>query len=261
MSISLVGVMLGLLLALVTRGIMGKGKFKQRVRSKDYLSYTAFDPTEEMRRDTKVSGHDVTEWYGSLKTYLTQNESFYLVWKDIDGRIITRVSVYDDRAVIKKFIEAVEEGAKKRIFYEDGKDSVNISAEGIQQVAESVTDLHYGEYPTTYMDVQLLCDIIERYQMEIPTYSEDEIRCRYENYDTISSRQKGEEPSSLEVNSPSRNMRHLRDRTNCLNKDYYTALQGKTYIGAKKRIMEEGFGIEEGRVMEDNSIVMMTSVG
>ena len=39
------------------------------------------------------------------------------------------------------------------------------------QQAESVTDLYYEEYPTIYVDVQLLCDIIERYQIEILTYS------------------------------------------------------------------------------------------
>ena len=261
MSISLMGVMLGLPLALAMRGIMGKEKFEQWIESKDYLLYTTFDSMEEMRRDIEASGYDVTEWYGSLKTHLTQNKSSYFVWKDIDGKIVARMSVYDDKAAIKEFIEAVEGRAKKKIFYEDGKDSVNISAEEIQQAAESVTDLYYEEYPTIYVDVQLLCDIIERYQIEILTYSEDEIKCRYENYDMIFSRQKGEDPFNLEINSSSKNMRHLHDCIDCLNEDYYAALQEKTYIGIRKKIMEEGFEIEEEQVMEDNSIVMMISVG
>lgn len=56
-------------------------------------------------------------------------------------------------------------------------------------------------------------------------------------------------------------MRHLHDCIDCLNEDYYAALQEKTYIGIRKKIMEEGFEIEEEQVMEDNSIVMMISVG
>ena len=66
MSISLMGVMLGLPLALAMRGIMGKEKFEQWIESKDYLLYTTFDSMEEMRRDIEASGYDVTEWYGSL---------------------------------------------------------------------------------------------------------------------------------------------------------------------------------------------------
>lgn len=261
MSISLMGVMLGLPLALAMRGIMGKEKFEQWIESKDFLLYTNFNTMEEMQGVVKSAGYDVTEWYGSLKTHLTQSKSSYFLWENNDGKIIARMSVYADKAAIKSFVDAVEERAQRKIFYEDAQNAVHMNTEMIQQKAQDRADIYNEEFPTIYVDAQLLRDIMVRYQIEVVSYSQDTINCRYENYNLHFNRQISDEPFNLEISSSSKNMRHLHDCINCLNEEYYASLQEKTYETIKKKIMDEGLEIEEEQVMEDNSIVMMVSVG
>lgn len=261
MSISLVGVMIGLPIALAMRGVMGKEKFEQWLEASDYILYTNFCGEDEMKRIVQASGYDVTEWAGLLKTHLTQRKSSYFCWEEKNGKIIAKMSVYDEKEDINKFINKVEKTAGRKIFFEKGRKEEEASTQKSERKEVRTTKNEYREsFPTIYVDADLVRKILEQYQIKVLLFQDNLIQAEYECYKMTFNRSSIEEPFDINIVSDSNKMKALYSCLDNLNEEYYASMQEKSYLYIKEQLEEEGLEIEEEEVLEDNSIVITVSV-
>lgn len=256
MSISLIGVMVGLPVALAMRGIMGKEKFEEWLESGDYILYTNFSSEDEVRRVVQEAGYDVTVWLGSLKTHLTKSRTSYFLWERRDGKIAAHMSVYDDREAIKRFVSEVEQTAGRKIFWEKkGMDNPIENEEGKQKRQQ-----YRESFPSVYVDADLVLKILNQYQIEILSFQENRIEAEYECYKMVFFRNTREAPFDIDIISDSNKMKALYSCLDSINEEYYASVQEKAYLHIREQIEEEGFEIEEEQVLEDNSIVITVAV-
>lgn len=270
MSISLVGVIVGLPLTLAMRGVMGKEKFEEWINSMDYFLETNFQSSDEMRKCVTKAGYDVVEWGNSLKTHLNSKTSSYFLWKVKDKKIVANMSIYDDKQEINRFVEKVERIAGRKIFYEEGEQEkenevkYKYSAEKsvIKEMAQapSKQEVFTDQFPTVYVDTDVLIQLLEQYGIKTEQRQENEITCKYRTYELRFTRVSKDEPYDLIIHATSKDMRAIHECMHNLNEDYYATMQEKAYWGIKQTIEEEGMEIEEEEVLEDNSIVLTVLV-
>lgn len=280
MSISLIGVMVGLPIALAMRGIMGKEKFEEWLESGNYILYTDFSNEDEMRRIVQGAGYDVTEWLGLLKTHLTESQTSYFLWEKIEGRIVAKMSVYDDKEAIKRFVSKVEQKAGRKVFWEQaqtaqsddlrisGKNRGNLSSKEksemrnqIQKTEEKQKRQQYRErFPSVFVDSDLVLKILNQYKIKVLLFQENRIEAEYECYRMSFSRSSQEAPFDIDIISDSNTMKVLYSCLESINEEYYASIQEKTYLHIREQIEEEGLEIEDEQVLEDNSIVITVAV-
>lgn len=256
MSISLIGVIIGLPITLAIRGVMGKEKFNEWVNSLDYILETNFDSIEEMTKCVTAAGYDVIDWFGSWKTHLNKKTSSYFFWEIRDEKIIAKMSKYDDEKEIEQFIERVEKICNRKVFYEETK---------LKEVAEDnnrkINKLDFvDQFPTVYVDEDILIQILEQYGVTTESRQENKIVCKYQDYELEFTRLLKEEPYDLIIRASSKDMRAIHECINNLNGEYYATLQENAYWDIKHTIEEEGMEIEEEEVLEDNTIVLTVMV-
>lgn len=257
MSISLIGVMIGLPVALAMRGVMGKEKFEQWLESSDYILCTDFSNEDEMRHIVQSSGYDVTEWAGSLKTHLTERKSSFFWWEMKDEKIIAKMSVYDEKGDINRFVEKVEKTAGRKIFYEKN-DALQIS-EKVKKIHSAKRE-YRESFPSIYVEADLVLKILKQYKIKVLSFQQNLIEAEYECYKMSFSRESVEEPFDINIISDSSKMKSLYHCLECINEEYFAAVQERTYLYVRQQLEEEGLEIDEEEVMEDNSIVITVSV-
>lgn len=269
MSVSLVGVMIGLPVALAIRSVMGQEKFDKWLSSADYPVYTNFKDMNEMKEVVKKTGYDVTEWMGSFKTHLTEKPDSYFLWEIRDDCVVAVMSKYDDETAIERFKNNVEREAGRNVFM--GADNVGPAVKAPVSAEKSIPDGTDSKiavdksskkrrtedgFPTIYMDEELLKDILRQYHINILKDEKNEIVCEYDTYNMTFTRESEEEPFDLKIISSTESMKLLYSCINDMNAEYLASLQEKTYLRVKEQIKEEGMEIEEEKVLEDNSIVL-----
>lgn len=274
MSVSLVGVMIGLPIALAMRGVMGSEKFNEWLSASDYPFYTNFKDMNEMKKSVKEAGYDVTEWMGSFKTHLTEQKSSYFLWEVRDDCIVAVMSKYDDQSAIERFKYAVEKTAGRTVFMANNmhekRDKQILMTEATQvlndmddkltEAKSKKVNLIENEFPTIYVDGKLLKDILQQYHIGILSDSKNKIVCEYDTYKMTFIRMSEEEPFDLKIVSTSENMKLLHGCISDINAEYLANIQEQTYLKIKEQIKEEGMEIEEEKVLEDNSIVLTVSL-
>lgn len=280
MSISLIGIMVGLPIGLAMRGIMGKEKFEQWLEASDYILYTNFSSENEVRRVVQTAGYDVREWGDSLKTHLTDKKSSYFLWTRRDGKIVAKMTIYDDKEVIARFVSKVERAAGRKVFWEEkqkAKTDVSQTVEKkemrtvhekevkekyvLEKKVEREKQPEYREnFPSIYVDADLVLNILNQYQIKVRSFQENLIEAEYECYKMSFVRNSSEEPFDIDIVSDSKSMKALYNCLDNMNEEYFASVQEKTYLQIREQIEEEGLEIEEEQVMEDNSIVITVAV-
>lgn len=270
MSISLVGVMVGLPIALAMRGIMGKEKFDQWLAETDYILVTNFSGEDEMKTVVKRAGYDVTEWVGSLKTHLTEERSSFFWWEKENNKILAKMSILDDKEEIEKFIKKVERTAGRKIFFERSDNQKQkvpevVMEKRIEKEQETTSEQQDNEkyretFPSVYTDRQLIVTILERYQIPVILVEEHQIVAEYENYELTFVRESEDEAFDIRIVSDSKKMKNLYSCLECLTEEYYASVQERTYTHICEQLEEEGLVIEEEQIMEDNTIVLTVQV-
>ncbi len=269
MSISLVGIMVGLPVALAMRTVMGKEKFEEWIESSNYILHTNFANRLEMLHIVEEAGYDVVEWMGSLKTHLTEQKSSYFLWEQKDEKIVAKMSVYDNKEDIKKFVSQVEEVAGRKVFWEEkgGVEKEKLQKKDVNMYhmqtneKEILQKQEYKEtFPSIYVDADLVLEILQRYQIKVLSFQENLIEAEYECYKMSFFRESSDEPFDINIISSSNKTKELYNCLNTLNDEYYASMQERTYLHIREQLEEEGLEIEEEEVLEDNSIVITVLV-
>ena len=178
MSISLIGIAIGLPLTLTVRAVMGKEKFDEWIKSSEVLRYTNFRNIEEMKRVVLNSGYDISYIHGTPKTHLIKHKDSYFLWEIREGRITAVMSKYDNEQEVQRFIDRVENVVGRKVFSKNvGQDRKIIECKN--EMEEKIQE----HYPTVYSDLQLLLEILEQYNISVSYTTPYEVYCKETNYE------------------------------------------------------------------------------
>lgn len=199
MSLSLVGVMIGLPIALTARVVLGKEKYNEWINRGAINVEADFADENDLTSTLKKAGYETVRWMGFLKTHYKNGNFFF--WEIKNEKYIAKMNAYDGNDVIHQFFRDVEAAANRIIFQ-----SINDNWNSIKEVhsPESVAEEHF---PTVYTDRELLIKVLRQNHFDNIEYSNDRILCSHEKYYVTFSRDNESEPFNMIIRTSHQNMK------------------------------------------------------
>jgi hypothetical protein len=223
--------------ALVMRLVMGKEGFQNFVEAQQYRVRTDFSSEEELSRAVRKSGHDVIRFGNSLlKTHLRRESDFFF-WELIDGHWEAIFSVHDDREMLRRFMDRVEQAAGRGVFQRDAA-----------RTAAPVC------FPTNFTDADLLLAALRDFGVNPRQTDTGDILCRVEKNE-LRFTQQGGQAFSVEILGAldlEQVYQHLSD----IDEDYKRCVQTAVYEKVKARAESQGLMLESEEVLEDRTVLM-----
>jgi len=235
MSVSIVAIPV----VITMRVVMGKKGFENWAASMELVKETSFINKEELLVTIKQCGYSMEPYGNIFKTKFTPQN--YLFWSYRDDKWVAVFNKHVDEVSINKFMDDLEQKAKRPIFKESSNSKVVVQ-----------------NFPTNFQNLKLLKKVLDSNSISFQEQN-NRIICHLEIGELIFSQPAVNEAITVEV-LPQLDMEHLFNQLVILDEEYKMNVQEHTYQTLLEKAHQKGFAVEQEEFLADNSIVLTLNV-
>lgn len=226
------------------RESMGEENFHKWVESMQMRVPTKFKEKKDLVKCIETAGYDAQNWGSAIKTHINREENFFF-WEYAEGKWCAIFSKSDSRAMIKKFMDDLENKSGATVF----SDTPQLKRK---------PQIKTFKYPTNFNDEDLLIKTLTEYGADPIKDSSGDIIIKLAGNE-FKFHKIGQEPYEAEIKSTG-DQKQIYNHLSLIDGDYKSNVQDYTYENLKKRLNDRNLNIESEEVLDDNSIVITVNI-
>ena len=226
------------------RESMGEENFKKWVESMQMRVPTKFKNKQDLVKCIESAGYDAQNWGSSIKTHIDGEENFFF-WEYAEGKWCAIFSKSDSRAMIKKFMDDLE-----------NKSGISVFSDSPQ--LKRKPELKTFKYPTNFNDEDLLMKTLSEYGTNPIKEANGDIKINLAGNE-FKFRKIGEEPYEAQIKSTG-DQSQIYNHLSLIDGDYKNNVQSYTYEKLKEKLDEKNLEIESDELLDDDSIVITVNI-